>query len=146
MIRRDARARIPCGRSRVFPSHQAERLAVGQAHPSRPSAASCEAVAGDEFSSELDVCVAATSEHSQALRCVPMAEITRGRQGELVQTLFRILDTEPEGLQAKDAIARVAEELELTEFEKATFPKNPGVVRFPKLLRFSTIGPVKAGW
>jgi hypothetical protein len=25
-------------------------------------------------------------------------------------------------------------------------PKNPDVLRFPKLLRFSTIGPVKAGW
>ncbi|MDP8908126.1 MAG: Mrr restriction system protein, partial [Chloroflexota bacterium] len=34
----------------------------------------------------------------------------------------------------------------LTEFEKATFPKNPGVVRFPKILRFATINSVKAGW
>ena len=36
---------------------------------------------------------------------------------------------------------------ELTECEKsATFPKNPDVVRFPKILRFSTINSVKAGW
>jgi restriction system protein len=75
-----------------------------------------------------------------------MAEITTRRQGEMVQTLFRILEVEPEGLQAKDAIARVEAEMELTDFEKSTFPKNPGSVRFPKILRFSTINSVKAGW
>jgi restriction system protein len=73
-----------------------------------------------------------------------MAEITARRQGEIVQTLFRILEVESDGLQAKDAIARVGNTLELTEFEKATFPKNPDVVRFPKILRFSTINSVKA--
>jgi restriction system protein len=75
-----------------------------------------------------------------------MAEITAQRQGEMIQTLFRILETEPEGLQAKDAIERVGQQLELTDFETSTFPKNPDIVRFPKILRFSTIGPVKAGW
>jgi restriction system protein len=75
-----------------------------------------------------------------------MAEITTRRQGEMVQTLFRILEAEPEGLQAKDAIARVEGEMELSEFEKATFPNNPSSVRFPKILRFSTINSVKAGW
>jgi len=64
----------------------------------------------------------------------------------MVQTLFRILSNEPEGLQAKDAIARVESEMELTPFELATFPKNPDLVRFPKILRFSTINTVKAGW
>lgn len=75
-----------------------------------------------------------------------MAEITARRQGEMIQTLFRILENEPEGIQAKEAITRVEGELELTEFEMSTFPKNPGVVRFPKILRFSTINSVKAGW
>jgi len=75
-----------------------------------------------------------------------MAEITARRQGEMIQTLFRILEAEPEGLQAKDAIARVENEMELTDFEKSTFPKNPDLVRFPKILRFSTINSVKAGW
>lgn len=75
-----------------------------------------------------------------------MAEITARRQGEIIQALFRILEAEPEGLQAKDAIARVESTLELTEFERSTFPKNPGLVRFPKILRFSTINSVKAGW
>lgn len=75
-----------------------------------------------------------------------MAEITTRRQGEMVQTLFRILETEPDGLQAKDAIARVEAEMELSEFEKAPFPNNPSFTRFPKILRFSTINSVKAGW
>ena len=64
----------------------------------------------------------------------------------MIQALFQILEAEPDGLQAKDAIARVEEVLEPTDFEKSTFPKNPDLVRFPKILRFSTINSVKAGW
>ncbi len=75
-----------------------------------------------------------------------MADVTTRRQGEMLQTLFRILSDEPEGLQAKDAIAGVQSAMELTPFELATFPNNPDVVRFPKLLRFATINAVKAGW
>jgi restriction system protein len=75
-----------------------------------------------------------------------MADITTRRQGEIIQTLFRILEDEPEGLRAKTAIERVEERMELTDFEKATFPKNPDLVRFPKIVRFSTITSVKAGW
>ena len=58
-----------------------------------------------------------------------MAEITSRRQGEMIQTLFQVLETEPEGLQGKDAIATVESRLELTAFEKSTFPKNPDVAR-----------------
>ena len=75
-----------------------------------------------------------------------MAETTRRRQGEILQALFRVLENEPEGLQARDAIARVEASIELTPFEKDVFPNNPDIVRFPKILRFATIGPVKAGW
>jgi restriction system protein len=64
----------------------------------------------------------------------------------MLKTLFEILAEEPDGLRAKDAIARVEARLEATPFEKATFPKNPDLVRFPKLLRFATIFSVKAGW
>lgn len=74
-----------------------------------------------------------------------MAETTTRRQGEMIQVLFGILDQHPEGLQAKDAIALVQQAMDLTDFEKATYPGSD-VVRFPKILRFSTIGPVKAGW
>lgn len=75
-----------------------------------------------------------------------MADITTRRQGEMIQTLFRILEQEPEGLQAKEAIARVQAAMEPTEFELQTFPNNPDVVRFPKIVRFATINSVKAGW
>jgi restriction system protein len=63
-----------------------------------------------------------------------MAEITTRRQGEIIQALFEVLKEEPEGLQAKDAIAAVEQRLTLTEFEKATFPKNPEIVRFRKIV------------
>jgi restriction system protein len=33
-----------------------------------------------------------------------------------------------------------------TEFEKTTYPRRPDVRRYEKIVRFSTIGPVKAGW
>jgi len=75
-----------------------------------------------------------------------MAEMTAKRQGEMVRCLFGILDDEPEGLKAKEAITRVQGSLTLTPFETATFPNNPGVVRFPRILRFSTSKSVKAGW
>lgn len=75
-----------------------------------------------------------------------VAEITARRQGEMVQTVFRVLEKEPDGLQAKEAIDRVGKQMELTEFETSTFPRNPDIVRFPKILRFATINSVKAGW
>jgi restriction system protein len=75
-----------------------------------------------------------------------VAENTVRRQGEIVQALFRVLEPESEGLQAKDAIARVESRLQLTDYERETFPNKPDVVRFPKVLRFATINAVKAGW
>ena len=33
-----------------------------------------------------------------------------------------------------------------TEFEKGDYPKHPGIQRYGKMIRFATIGPVKAGW
>jgi restriction system protein len=53
-----------------------------------------------------------------------MAEITTRRQGQMIRALVEVLRDEPEGLQAKDAIAAVEARLELSEFEKGTFPKN----------------------
>ena len=75
-----------------------------------------------------------------------MAEITRRRQGEMTQALFRVLADAPDGLAAREAIDRVENVLELTPFEDSEYPNRPGVRRFPKILRFTTIGPVKAGW
>jgi restriction system protein len=64
----------------------------------------------------------------------------------MLKTVFEVLSNEDDGLRAKDTIARVESLMELTPFEQATFPKNPDLVRFPKILRFSTINAVKAGW
>lgn len=75
-----------------------------------------------------------------------MAEITMRRRGEMVRTLFQVLSEAPDGMPAKEAIKAVEQRMDLTEFELSTFPNNPEVVRFPKLLRFATIPSVKAGW
>ena len=75
-----------------------------------------------------------------------MAEVTRERQGELIRKAFEILMQYPEGLRAGEVIRRMEQELELTEYEKACYPSHPNVRRFDKVVRFSTIGPVKAGW
>jgi len=75
-----------------------------------------------------------------------MAEITRKRIGELVRKAFSILLEHPEGLPAKDVLAQLEKSIELTEFEKSDYPNHPGVRRFDKIVRFATIGLVKAGW
>ena len=75
-----------------------------------------------------------------------MAEITRQRQGQLVRKAFEILLRHPDGLPARDVIAQVEKELGATPFEQTTYPNNPKARRFEKILRFSTIGAVKAGW
>ena len=75
-----------------------------------------------------------------------MAEITRRRQGEMTQALFRVLADAPDGLAAREAIDRVENVLERTPFEDSEYPNRPGVRRFPTILRFTTIWLVKAGW
>lgn len=75
-----------------------------------------------------------------------MAEITRGRSGELVQGVFRILLEQPDGLPAKEVLRRLEEQVPPTEFEASTYPNRPDVRRYEKIVRFSTITVVKAGW
>ena len=75
-----------------------------------------------------------------------MAEITKKRNGELVRGVFEILLEHPEGLAAKDVLARMARQVPPTEFENSTYSKHPTVRRYEKIIRFATIGPVKAGW
>lgn len=75
-----------------------------------------------------------------------MAEITMKRRGELVRKVIEVLKDHPEGLQAKDVLKRVEDSITLTSFEQSTYPNNPSVRRFEKIVRFATIGPVKAGW
>ena len=75
-----------------------------------------------------------------------MAKFTKERRGELQREVLRVLSENPDGVQAKDVIELVKRRLTLTDHEKEDWPNNPGEPRFPKLLRFSTIGLVKAGW
>lgn len=75
-----------------------------------------------------------------------MAEITSKRRGELVRKVIEVLKDHPEGLQAKDVLKQVEASIALTAFEQSTYPNNPSVRRFEKIVRFATIGPVKAGW
>ena len=75
-----------------------------------------------------------------------MAEITKLRLGQMVRKTLEILAKFPDGLAARDVISRVEKELGPTPFERSTYPNSPGIRRFDKILRFSTIGAVKAGW
>jgi len=75
-----------------------------------------------------------------------MAEITRKRVGELLQKVFEVLLNYPEGLPAREVLQRVEESLPLTEYERSNYPSRPNVRRFEKIVRFSTITTVKAGW
>jgi restriction system protein len=75
-----------------------------------------------------------------------MADFTKRRAGELVRGVFTVLLNEPEGLAAADVLRRVEELAPATRFEDSTYEKSPSVRRYGKMVRFSTIGPVKAGW
>ncbi len=75
-----------------------------------------------------------------------MAEITRRRSGELVRGVFSILLRHPDGLAAKEVLQQLEHEVPPTEFEASTYPDRPSVRRYGKIVRFSTISAVKAGW
>lgn len=75
-----------------------------------------------------------------------MAEITKRRQGELVRGVFSILKPHPEGLNVHVIMERLENAVPPTPFEQSTYPNRPDERRYEKIVRFSTIGPVKAGW
>ena len=75
-----------------------------------------------------------------------MSNITGRRPGELQRGVFKILLEYPEGLPAKEIISRMPQVVPPTDFEKSDYPKHPGIQRYGKMIRFATIGPVKAGW
>lgn len=66
-----------------------------------------------------------------------MAEITTKRRGELVRRVIEVLKDHPEGLQAKDVLKQVEDSITLTSFEQSTYPNNPSVRRFEKIVRFA---------
>jgi restriction system protein len=73
-----------------------------------------------------------------------MAEITRKRTGQFLRKLFEILIAHPDGLQAGEALRKLRESVDLTEYEKSTY--ESGGQRFDKIVRFATVDCVKAGW
>jgi restriction system protein len=73
-----------------------------------------------------------------------MADITRERTGELLRHLFEIVMAQPDGLQAKVALAALAKRVKLTPHEAGAYEK--GGRRFEKIVRFATVDTVKAGW
>jgi restriction system protein len=75
-----------------------------------------------------------------------MAEVTIRRLGELARGAFAVLMDHPEGLAAREVIKAVEDRVPPTDFEQSMYPRSPTVRRFDKIVRFATIGPVKAGW
>ena len=75
-----------------------------------------------------------------------MAEITKKRMGELVRGVFTILVDAPEGLPAAQILEMVVKAVPPTPFEAGFYEKHPTVRRYEKIVRFSTINAVKAGW
>jgi restriction system protein len=75
-----------------------------------------------------------------------VAEITTRRQGELLRGIFGVLKDAPEGLPAAQVLKAVEQTVPPTSFEASFYESNPSVRRYEKIVRFSTIGAVKAGW
>ncbi|MGX9720232.1 restriction endonuclease [Stenotrophomonas acidaminiphila] len=73
-----------------------------------------------------------------------MAEVTKARTGYLLRRLFAILQAQPEGMKAGDALAALEGQVELTPYEAGEYPT--GGRRFEKIVRFATVDTVKAGW
>jgi len=73
-----------------------------------------------------------------------MPEITRRRTGELLRKLFEILIPLSDGMQARDALAKLAGSITLTDYENGSY--ESGGRRFEKIVRFATVDCVKAGW
>jgi restriction system protein len=75
-----------------------------------------------------------------------MADITPRRKGELVRAVFQLLVTQQDGLPAKDILKRIEQVVPPNSFEESDYPNRPGVRRYERIIRFSTIPAVKAGW
>jgi restriction system protein len=73
-----------------------------------------------------------------------MANVTNERTGELLQKLLTILQTQPAGLPAKQALSQLERAFTLSDYEAAHYESGPR--RFDQIVRFSTVDAVKAGW
>lgn len=73
-----------------------------------------------------------------------MAEVTKRRTGEHLRKLFAILLRAPDGVPAREALAQLEANTELTKYEQGEY--ESGGRRFEKIIRFATVDCVKAGW
>ena len=72
------------------------------------------------------------------------AQVNFRRRADLMRGLFDVLRPESEGLRAAEAIARLAERMPPTKYEEGEYAS--GARRYEKVVRFTTIPFVKAGW
>jgi len=72
------------------------------------------------------------------------AKITRQRVGKMMRTLFEILVEKPDGIQAREAIAELEKRVPPADHESGSYPS--GGRRYEKIVRFSAVDLVKAGW
>jgi 5-methylcytosine-specific restriction protein B len=75
-----------------------------------------------------------------------VSQVTRRRIGEIHRAIFEVLADEPDGLPVQELLPRAERLCPATPFENEDYPNQPGVRRYPKMQRFSTITSVKAGW
>jgi restriction system protein len=72
------------------------------------------------------------------------ANVTRARVGKMMRGLFEILLEHPDGSAARDAMTELRKRVPPTEYEQGAYPS--GGERYEKIVRFSTVDLVKAGW
>ena len=73
-----------------------------------------------------------------------MPHVSNRQVGELLRTLFAILNSTPVGLQAKDVMKLLEQRVPLTQYERGHSASIDR--RFERIVRFSTVDCVKAGW
>src|SRR4051812_27978875 len=73
-----------------------------------------------------------------------MPDISTARTGELLRVLLSILQTHPDGIQARDALQALRDSVTLTPYEQGTYAN--GGLRFDKIVRWATVDCVKAKW
>lgn len=72
------------------------------------------------------------------------AQVTFNRRATLMRGLFDVLRNESEGLRASEVIERLGRRLPPTEYESGEYAS--GAQRYEKVVRFTSIPFVKAGW
>src|SRR5689334_4380643 len=62
------------------------------------------------------------------------------------RAVFSVLVQQSAGMPVQEILQRAEELCPATEYEDEDYPNQPGRRRYPTMVRFATIAPVKAGW